>query len=213
MINVIENTGKFSASCACKRCGRTYQVKDRYSAIKSPIGHLCSFCKDAIVAMHTPTQESLLGVFNYDGVTGKLTHKKTTSSGTAGSLATHAHSGGYLCVSVGRKAYLAHRIIYLMVTGNWPEYIDHINHDRTDNRWNNLRGVSQTENNRNMSKQSNSTTGYVGVSFMKTKNKYRAYITVDKKAVHLGVFDTIEEAVAARESANIQYGYHANHGN
>jgi hypothetical protein len=212
MIDIVSVTGKFSAICRCSRCNSEYPVKDKYGASKSPIGHLCQSCKTAISAMTNPTQSSLNKVFNYDKTTGLLTHKHTTASGFAGDLATFGHSRGYLSVSIGCKQYLAHRIIFMMEKGYWPEHIDHINHDKRDNRWDNLREVLQADNNRNMPKQTNSSTGHVGVSFMKTRNKYRAYITVNTKAKHLGLFDTVEEAVAARDKASNQYGYHTNHG-
>lgn len=212
MIDIVHVTGKFSAICRCGRCQNEYPVKDKYGAIKSPIGHLCRLCKTTISTMTNPTQDSLNQVFNYDKATGLLTHKLTTASGFDGDLATYRHSRGYLSVCIGRKQYLAHRIIFMMERGYWPEHVDHINHIKHDNRWDNLREVIQADNNRNMPKQANSATGYVGVSFMKTKNKYRAYITVDSKAKHLGVFDTAEEAAAARELASTHYGYHTNHG-
>jgi hypothetical protein len=212
MINVIQHTGKFSAICRCSRCHNEYSVKDKYRAKKSPIGGLCKLCKTAISSMKEPTQDSLLAVFDYDEATGDLTHKYTTSSGVQGKLATYSHTRGYLSVSIGRKQYLAHRVIFMMKKGYWPQHVDHIDHNKANNSWNNLREVQQEVNNRNMPKQANSTTGHVGVSFMKTRNKYRAYITVNSKAKHLGMFDTVEEAVAARDQANIQYGYHANHG-
>ena len=212
MIDIVNVTGKFSAICRCNRCQSDYLVKDKYSADKSPIGHLCQTCKTTISTMSNPIQSSLNAVFSYDKATGLLTHKYTTASGFAGDLATYGHFRGYLSVSIGRKQYLAHRVVFMMEKGYWPEHVDHINHIKHDNRWDNLRDVIQADNNRNMPKQANSATGHVGVSFMKTGNKYRAYITVNSRAKHLGVFDTIEEAVAARDSANAQYGYHTNHG-
>lgn len=212
MIDMIRKTGKFSAECKCGQCGNIYSVKSIYEARKSPIGHLCEPCKSIVSSIDEPDQTNLNAAFHYDPITGDLTFKTTSRSGTAGALATFAHSRGYLSVSIAGKQYLAHRIIFMMMEGYWPEHIDHINHNKADNRWANLREVQQEVNNRNMPKQTNSATGYIGVSFMKTKNKYRAYITVDSKAKHLGVFDTAEEAAAARELASIHYGYHTNHG-
>lgn len=63
-----------------------------------------------------------------------------------------------------------------------------------------------------MPKQLNSATGFVGVSYHKARNKYRAYLTINGKSKHIGLFDTPELAAAAREQAGIQYGYHTNHG-
>lgn len=212
MIDIVEKTGKFSAICKCARCHQQYPVKSIYGAAKSPVGDICDACKTTISGMTNPTQAALLNVFSYNTQSGELTHTYTTLSGAQDSLATFAHSRGYLSVCVGKTQYLAHRVIYLMMTGNWPEHIDHINHIKHDNRWDNLRNTSQEDNNRNMPKQTNSTTGILGVSLHQPTGKYRAYISVKGRAKHLGLFDTVAAAKAARETANAIYGYHHNHG-
>lgn len=213
MIDIVKTIGRFAAECLCSRCGITYQIKNKYGAAKSPIGDLCNECKSTISTMVTPTQEKLLRAFHYDETTGAVTHLLSTSSGLQGESATFSHSRGYLSMSIGKKQLLAHRVIYLMKTGQWPsEHIDHINHIKHDNRWENLREVEQETNNRNMPNQANSTTGVLGVSVHKPTGKYRAYISVKGKAKHLGLFDSVEAATAAREEANALYGYHDNHG-
>jgi hypothetical protein len=112
------------------------------------------------------------------------------------------------------KKYSTHRITWLIYYGEWPKnQIDHINQDPTDNRIKNLRDVTHAENNRNRTLQNNSTTGYSGVSFYKRYRKYRAEICINKIKKHLGYYDTVEEAVAARAVANINYNFHPNHGN
>lgn len=212
MLDIIKKTGKFSAECVCVRCNSTYTVKSIYGAKKSPVGDLCNTCKNVIPDMVNPTQESLLSVFTYKEDTGELLHKHTTISGNQDDLATFDHSSGYLSVCVGKKQYLAHRIIYLMQTGEFPEHTDHINHNKRDNCWLNLRDVSQGDNNRNMPKQTNSSTGIVGVSMHKPTGKYRAYISINGRTRHLGLFGSVTAAKAAREAASIQNGYHSNHG-
>jgi len=212
VLNVIKKTGKFSAVCKCSKCNKHYQVKDFYAAKKSTVGDLCVSCKTAISAMKEITQSKLLNVFEYNKLTGTLIHKHTTLSGNQGELATYDHGRGYLSVCIGRKQYLAHRIIYLMITGKWPQHTDHINHKKQDNRWANLRNVIQKDNNRNMPPQRNSTTSVVGVSLHKPTGKYRAYISIKGKAKHLGLFDSVAAATAAREDASQYYGYHQNHG-
>lgn len=212
MINIVENIGKFSARCICNRCSDTYLVKCKYSAKKSPVGHLCNTCKTAISSMEEITQKNLCSVFNYDRDTGELTHKHTTLSGMEGDSATFSHSRGYLSTVIGGKQYLAHRIIYMMLTGTWPDHIDHINHNKQDNRWVNLRSVSQSDNNRNVPKSRNNSTGVTGVSLHKPTGRYRAYFSRNSVPTHLGLFDSIEEARLAREEALIAHGYHANHG-
>lgn len=210
MVNIVRKTGKCSAIGICTQCREEYPIRDFYSARKSPVGDQCTTCKTLISSMEEITQENLLKAFNYDPDTGDLTYKYTTLSGKKGAIATYFHSRKYLSVCIGRKQYLAHRIIYMMMTGKMPEHVDHINHIKHDNRWENLRSVKQEENNRNMPLQRNTATNVTGVSPF--KGKYRAYITVGGKHKHLGVFDSIEEAAVVRKQAESQYHYHSNHG-
>jgi hypothetical protein len=75
-----------------------------------------------------------------------------------------------------------------------------------------LRDVSNQENQRNKSRQSRNTSGVTGVHWHKRDKKWIARIKVDKKDLYIGMFDTFEEAVAARKEAEIKYGFHENHG-
>jgi MoaA/NifB/PqqE/SkfB family radical SAM enzyme len=112
------------------------------------------------------------------------------------------------------KNYTAHRIVWLIYYGEWPKnHIDHINQDPTDNRIKNLRDVTQAENNKNRTLQTNSTTGYSGVRFYKRYRKYCAEISINYIKKHLGYYDTVEEAAAVRAVASINYNFHPNHGN
>lgn len=99
-----------------------------------------------------------------------------------------------------------------MVTGKFPEFIDHINHNKEDNRWENLREVTRTENNRNVPISKNNTTGITGISLHKPTKKYRAYISRGSKQIHLGLFESINDAVQVRQKALIDLGFHSNHG-
>jgi len=110
------------------------------------------------------------------------------------------------------KDYYTHRIAWLIYYGEWPKnQIDHINQDPTDNRIENLRDVTQAENQKNRTLYNNNTTGYLGVS--KHHGKYRARIRINNIDKHLGYYDTAEEAAAVRAVASINYNFHPNHGN
>ena len=93
-----------------------------------------------------------------------------------------------------------------------PNYIDHINGIRNDNRPENLRSVSISENNKNVSKSTRNTSGVVEVYYYANIGKWRADIKYDNKYKHLGCFDKFEDAVLARKKAEIEYGFHENHG-
>lgn len=110
------------------------------------------------------------------------------------------------------KNRTASRIAWFMHYGEWPEHIiDHINGDSTDNRIENLRDVSHKENCRNMARYSTNTTGVAGVSLTEY-GTFKARIKVDGEEIHLGNYETLEEAAAARKEAEVEYGYHENHG-
>lgn len=83
--------------------------------------------------------------------------------------------------------------------------VDHINRNRLDNRKSNLRIVDYKLNGFNKGKQSNNTSGYVGVSWDKAKKKWEAHIKVNRKKKFLGYFDDIENAVTTRKEAEIKY--------
>ena len=83
--------------------------------------------------------------------------------------------------------------------------IDHINRDRLDNRKNNLRIATHQQNTINRSVQSNNISNIPGVSWRKDRNKWRAYIAVNKKQISLGMFKTKEEAIKARKEGEIKY--------
>lgn len=121
---------------------------------------------------------------------------------------------GYIKVRFENRLYLAHRIIWEAVVGKIPEgmQIDHINHDRSDNRIENLRVVTHIENGMNQSMCVRNKSGVTGVSWHSRDKKWKAVISKDRKAISLGYFNNFDDAVAARLSAEIEFGYHVNHG-
>tara|TARA_X000001316_G_C922015_1_gene36748 strand:- start:351 stop:908 length:558 start_codon:yes stop_codon:yes gene_type:complete len=126
---------------------------------------------------------------------------------------TTRHSAGYFHSSIRGKQYLAHRIIWAIQTGEWPDgQIDHINGDRSDNRWENLRVVSHAENMRNMKISHQNKSGYVGVFWNEANKKWRADICKDGITHRLGEFTQKVDAIAARASAERRLGFHKNHG-
>jgi len=120
---------------------------------------------------------------------------------------------GYRQTRIKGVAVLAHRVAFLIVTGSWPvSQVDHINGDRSDNRWANLRLADQSINSRNMAMQSRNTSGRVGVRFDHSRQKWVAQGRADKQQFNLGRFDTMQEATAARAAFEIEHGFHPNHG-
>ena len=209
MLDIIKHTGQRSATCCCVVCRQPYEVLDRFIARDAHAGDQCDPCK--YLPTSEPTKELLHQIYNYDWDTGALTYKRDFSRRHKGALVTSLHSGGYLSVSLDKR-YLAHRIIWLMQTGINSEFIDHKDHDRTNNSWLNLRDVTRQDNAENKSINRNNSTGYMGVSYKPSSKKYVAYITKNRKQIYLGVFNTAEEAYQARLVANTEQGFHENHG-
>lgn len=212
MLKIIERIGRAGAKCQCNRCSNIFITKDLYSSKKSVIGCLCNKCKTVIMDIQLLDKKTIRKWFNYDYTTGNFTHKFTTLSGDAGKDATAIHSSGYRTIRIGGKDYLVHRVIFIYMENYLPIQVDHINHNRSDNKWNNLREVTNRENHLNESIASNNTSGILGVALHKATNKYRAYIMIHKKQIHLGLYNSIEEAKLSREKANTKYGFYKNHG-
>lgn len=152
-------------------------------------------------------------VFYYDGI-NLLWRVPPLASKKAGDIAGSVTNFGYRTVHYNRKRYLAHRIIWEMHNGQIPEgmEIDHINHDRLDNRIENLRLVSHAENQKNQKTHRMNTSGVTGVHWCKSRRKWVARITVNGKHINLGGFDSKDSAVSARKNAERRFGFHSNHG-
>jgi len=119
---------------------------------------------------------------------------------------------GYVRLSINGRALKAHRVVWAMIYGKWPDgVIDHINGDTSDNRPENLRDVSHAENCRNQKQRSTNKTGRTGVSINARVGNFEAHITADGKHIHLGYFEDFRNAVTAREQAEKNYGFHPNH--
>ena len=126
---------------------------------------------------------------------------------------TYIHDNGYRRGWIDGRRYYAHRVAWAIHFGYWPaKSIDHVNHDRQDNRLCNLREADHKINGRNRRIQSNNTSGFNGVSWFKNAGVWRAGIKVSGKYKYLGSYRNIEDAIAARKRAEKEFGFHNNHG-
>jgi hypothetical protein len=120
---------------------------------------------------------------------------------------------GYRRTKYHGKYYYIHRLAYVWHTGQTlTQCIDHINGDRSDNRRENLRQVTHRVNNQNKRRYTNNTTGVTGVRMMST-GRFNSFIWKNGRRLHIGCHDTLDEASRARRGAEINLGYHTNHGN
>lgn len=132
----------------------------------------------------------------------------------AGRPAFTADNGaGYRQGRVDGVTLKAHRVLWALVYGAWPTgELDHINGDTADNRIANLREVDRGANCRNVKRRKDNTTGRVGVWASPSGRRWHAAIVAQKQRVFLGSFASFNDAAAARDLAEREYGFHENHG-
>jgi hypothetical protein len=122
------------------------------------------------------------------------------------------NTAGYWVVGLNGKLFLGHRLIWIYHFGAEPEVIDHINHNRSDNRLENLREVSRALNSRNMNREVKAESGHFGVYRNAQNECWDASIQLNGKKKHLGSFKEKEAAIRARKAMEEKLNYHANHG-
>ena len=163
------------------------------------------------MANNTLTQERLRAILHYDTETGIFTRIGIARAQTAryagkptGSVKPGAagNGGGYVMVFVDGKAHRAHRLAWLYTTGDWPEAdIDHRDGNRANNRWDNLRAATRSENIHNMGLRARNTSGRKGACYDAKRQKWLAQIVVNGKYIHLGRYETRDEAGDAYDAA------------
>lgn len=165
---------------------------------------LLHYCPETGVFTHIPRARELFG---NEGA--YLTWVKKFSGREAGAVTM----AGYRIIRVDGGRYFAHRLAWLYAYGKWPESImDHINHNRLDNRIENLREVSYLDNCKNKALSQKNKSGCAGVIWHRSNNYWQASIKHNGRNVFLGAFKKKTEAIERRIAANAEYGYHANHG-
>lgn len=148
------------------------------------------------------TAERLRELLSYDPDTGVFTRKIRRSNALAGSVAGTKNGHGYLQICIDRQRYMAHRLAWLHVHGDWPSSeIDHKNRIRDDNRICNLRDTSSSENNHNRPLPRHNTSGFKGVCWDKRKRRWLSRIYVNGEQRRLGHYRTPEEAHLAYVAA------------
>jgi hypothetical protein len=166
------------------------------------------------------TQEDLKRMLHYEPETGIFSWKVKPNNSNieigreAGGIVYLGDSRKpYRVIGLNMNIYKAHRLAFLYMTGKFPKLdIDHIDGNGINNKWNNLREVTRSQNCRNIKLASNNTSGFIGVRWNEENKKWRALIGIDRKSKHLGYFDNLEEAIMARKNAERMFGFHPNHG-
>lgn len=138
------------------------------------------------------TQDYLVSIFKY--VDGDLFRKCGRDKGKK---AGHIQGNRYMVISIKNKRFFAHRIIFLMHKGFSPPYVDHIDGDKSNNRFENLRACTMSQNSWNM-KSKKSVTGVKGVHFYPKRNKpFKAEVWKYYKKHHVGYYSNLKDAELA----------------
>jgi hypothetical protein len=150
--------------------------------------------------------ETLNEIFEYRE--GSLYRK----SGQFAGHAEYKHHTGYNIVFVKGKQMRSHRVIFAMHYGYFPEYVDHINGIKDDNRIENLRAATNQQNQYNAKTPAKNKSGFKNVYWDKSSEKWCVSIRINKKPVRLARFDDIELAdLFAQEARNKYQGEYARH--
>lgn len=158
------------------------------------------------------TQEYVRGLFDYRD--GKLFWKVRKATHTIiGNEAGHLkRSDNYTTISIDRKHYTVHRLVFLYHHGYLPEFVDHIDGDRTNNCIENLRECTREGNNRNAKKRKDNTSGHKSVFWARDRNKWRVIVGVGGVYKRFGQYDDYELAcLVADEVRNKYHGEFARH--
>lgn len=150
--------------------------------------------------MTKPDPHIIRQYFHYSPETGELRWRIGSRRRPAGELAGTAaeKEKGRINVGFRGKTYKAHILVWVCQTGEWPTHqIDHINEDPSDNRWENIRAATKAQNMQNITRIKSNTSGHKGVGFHRPTAKWRATIRGDGVQYHLGLFETVGEAVDA----------------
>lgn len=147
-----------------------------------------------------PSQDYLKTKLSYNPDTGELHWLKN------GKLAGSLTKAGYIRIGLGpnNDRYFAHCLAWMLMTGEDIKEIDHIDLNKSNNKWENLRPITRTYNQANKSLQKNNTSGYKGVCWHKENQKWQVRVAVHGVVHLIGYFDDKMEAVKAREDASIR---------
>lgn len=141
----------------------------------------------------------------------KISRPKAKAGAIVGNIMTTSDGKKYLQFGALGTMYLVHRVAYLLMTGTYPPgEIDHLDGNGLNNRWTNLRAVTRLENARNHKIGRNNTSGCRGVRWH--MNRWEAYIYDRGEFISVGRFVDKQAAIVARKKAEIELGYHPNHG-
>lgn len=142
------------------------------------------------------TRDRLLEVLRYDPATGQMYWRVSRGTRAVGDVAGNKRIDGYVYIKIDRVLYRRTRLIWLYLHGRWPrEHVDHINRNTPDDRLENLREATRSQNLGNRKINKNNSTGFKGVH--ERNGRFRAYINEGGRRINVGSYATAHEAGAA----------------
>jgi hypothetical protein len=145
------------------------------------------------------TVERLRELLIYDKDSGEFVRRTSTAPNARAGDVAGTNSNGYIVIGIDGVLHAAHRLAWMYVTGDWPAgEVDHKDGRKSNNRWDNLRDVSHQTNARHQLRPSKrNRAGFLGATWIASRNKWRAQVTVNRKTIFVGQFDTAQEAHTA----------------
>lgn len=201
---------------SCKKCGEAKPVTSFYKSDRCTDGYrgTCKQCmalftkttclpSGAYGVVPMPSQDRLNELFEVSGP--DLIARLSRGCVRSGSVCGYKRKDGYIRVKVDGALVMAHRVIWKMRHGDEPRFIDHINGVRSDNRPENLRAVTSSDNKSNESLRVDSSSGFIGVTWHTPTNptkraKWVAKIAKDGNEKHIGYYDELKDAVLSYNS-------------
>ena len=200
-------SGKYHA-WVC-RCDCTKEFTSLDTNIKSGKVKSCG-CVLGIEVSVPITQEQLKKLYTYDPLTGFFIRNINMGAFKAGDIVGSKNPvNGYMSLGIKSKRYKSHRLAWLYMTGEFPaQPLDHKNTIRDDNRWENLRLATTSLNLANLGQRPGNTSGFKGVCLekraLKRKKHWRCTINHQGRHIHIGMFETAEEAALAYDTKAIE---------
>lgn len=193
--------------CQCD-CGNTVRARGRHLREGMTKSCGCSRRLERRPIDQAYVRERL----SYDPATGIFTWRMHPSKKLIGTAAGWRQSKGYLAIDLQSTAHYAHRLAWLWMTGEWPaEQIDHIDGNKADNAWANLRLATNSQNQRYQGVSRANECQFKGVFPQSGRKEYgrtgrfRAQIRVDGRTISLGSFSSPDEAHEAYKRAAALY--------
>ena len=153
-------------------------------------------------------------LITYDSNTGIFIWRvSTTNKVNVGDVVGTINDKGYLQTRIQGKIVKLHRLAWAFIYGVFPiNQLDHEDQDKTNNRISNLRLADAFINARNMPLKCTNKSGFTGVHWNKKNSNWRVQLCINHKRINLGSYTTLNKAISIRKQANIDYGFHPNHG-